>query len=198
MKNAMRKRTRSVTAAPSSSVDSRTSPDPRRLPRILTGAILALTILYGAPLALEAQGGLQVGDTPEAIVLETLDGEPFDLAGIIGTRPVLIEFWATWCAICRALEPSMEAARQAHGDAAEVLVVAAAVAQTRDQVKQHFVRHDPPPQVLWDTRGRFTRAFDPPGTGYVIILDADGRVAYTGTGGNQDLVGALGNVLERK
>ncbi|MFW6330491.1 MAG: DUF1295 domain-containing protein, partial [Gemmatimonadota bacterium] len=158
-------------------------------------ALIALAGLIGTPRPAAAQDGLAIGDTPDGVVLETLDGESVDLGALTGERPVLIEFWATWCAVCRALEPDMNKAYEAHGDAVEFVVVAAAVAQTREGVARHLARHPVPGRVLWDTRGRFTRAFDAPGTGYVVILDAEGRVAYVGTGPNQDLADALADVL---
>lgn len=89
----------------------------------------------------------------------------------------------------------MLAAHEAFDDRVDVIIVAAAVAQTRDRVRQHLARHPTPGRVLWDTRSRFTRAFDAPGTGYIVILDRNGRVAYTGTGGDQDLVAALSRVV---
>lgn len=167
--------------------------------RSLLGVTFAIVCAVGIPAHAMAQDeGIALGATPEAVVLETLDGDPVDLAERFGEKPVLIEFWATWCTVCRALEPAMHAAHEAYGDEVEVVIVAAAVGQTQDRVKQHLARHPAPGQVLWDTRGRFTRAFDPPGTGYVVILDAKGQVAYTGTGGDQDLVAALAKVIERR
>jgi thiol-disulfide isomerase/thioredoxin len=155
--------------------------------------ILAALLLPGAA---DAQlQGLAVGETPEPIVLETIDDEPVDLGEVYGARPVLIEFWATWCAVCRGLEPEMRAAHEAYGDRVEFVVVAAAVGQTKDQIRQHLERRPLPGRMLWDTRGRFARAFDAPGTGWVVILDAEGEVAYSGTGPDQDLVAALTELL---
>ncbi len=169
---------------------------------IQLSAILFLVLLLAAPAPgvgprpTHAQAGIAVGATPDPVVLETLDGEDADLAAVIGSGPVLIEFWATWCAVCRGLEPEMKAAHEAYGDAVEFVIVAAAVAQTKDQIKQHLERHPLPGRVLWDTRGRFTREFDAPGTGWVVILDAEGKVAYTGTGPDQDLTAALAEVVD--
>ncbi len=163
-----------------------TKPNHRRTVALLTGALLLTT----APLAAQEEG-IAVGETPEAPTLETLDGEAVDLAEVIGEKPVLVEFWATWCAICRALEPRVRAAHEAYGDRVEFLVVAVGVAQDPAGIRRHLERRPMPGRILWDGRGRAVQAFDAPGTGFIVILDETGTVAYTGTGTDQDLLGAL-------
>src|SRR6266851_1273674 len=84
--------------------------------------------LLFAPVSLHAQDiiGIPVGETPPAITLESLTGDSVPLSQWIGKKPVIIEFWATWCPICAALLPKMEAAQKKFGDRAEFLVVAVA------------------------------------------------------------------------
>ncbi len=40
------------------------------------------------------------------------------------------------------------------------------------------------------------RAFLAPGTSYIVVLDAEGTVVYTGSGGNQDIEAAVLKGLE--
>jgi thiol-disulfide isomerase/thioredoxin len=162
-------------------------------------ALACLTLAFSAFAAepAAAQRGIAVGASPAAVVLETLDGEAFDLADVVGQRPVLIEFWASWCHVCLALHPRVVAAHQRYGNEVEFLTVAVAVAQTPARVRHHVTRHGIPGRVLWDARGEAVRAFDAPGTGFIVILDASGRVAYTGTGAEQDLQAALARVVNR-
>lgn len=166
--------------------------------KMTPGALVtAIALTCFAASAAAAQEGIALGTVPEAVVLETLDGEPLDLGEIIGTRPALVEFWATWCHICLALHPRVVAAQEKYGDEVEFIIVAVAVSQDQARVKQHMARQPMPGmQVLWDVRGDAVRAFDAPGTGFVVVLGADGRVAYTGTGGDQDLDGALARVVD--
>ena len=159
--------------------------------------LAAVALLAAGVLPASAQDdGIAVGERPDAPVLETLDGDAVDLGEIIGTRPVLVEFWATWCAVCRALEPRVRAAHERFGDRVEFLVVAVGVAQDPDRVRRHLERHPMPGRVVWDGRGRAARAFEAPGTGFIAILNEEGEVAYTGTGTEQDIEGALDRIVD--
>jgi thiol-disulfide isomerase/thioredoxin len=154
-------------------------------------ALFAL-LLAALPLPALAQDiGLAIGATPVPVTLEDLDGNAVDLSQYVGKKPVLLEFWATWCPLCRALEPQLAAAQKQYGSTLEVIVVAVGVNQSPRSVKRHLARHALPGRVVWDGKGAAVRAFSAPGTSYVVLLDAKGRVVYTGSGSGQKLLPAL-------
>lgn len=159
----------------------------------VTGVLIAT--LAGATLVSAQDVGLPLGTVPDAVQLETLDGTAVDLADYIGRKPVLIEFWATWCPLCEALEPKLHAVRRTHGDALAIIIVAVGVNQNPRSIRRHTANHDMPDEILFDARGRATRAFRAPTTSYVVALDATGRVVYTGVGEDQDLAGAAQKAL---
>lgn len=135
--------------------------------------------------------GIPVGQTPPAVTIQDLDGNAVDLGRWIGKRPVIVEFWATWCPICAELLPRMEVAHKKYGDRVDFLVVAVAVNESPNTVRRHLTRHPMPFTFLWDVNGNATRAFQAPATSYVAVLDAGGRVVYTGVGADQDIEAAL-------
>jgi thiol-disulfide isomerase/thioredoxin len=135
--------------------------------------------------------GISVGQTPPAVTIEDLDGHPVDLGRWVGKRPIIVEFWATWCPICAELLPRMEVAQKKYGDRVDFLVVAVAVNQSPNSVRHHLARHPMPFTFLWDVNGNATRAFQAPATSYVAVLDARGKVVYTGIGADQDIEAAL-------
>ncbi len=160
---------------------------------VALGAVLAV----GSPGRLLAQDedvGIAVGATPPAVTIEDLNGAPVDLAHWVGKKPVLFEFWATWCPICAELLPKMKAVHARYGDRVAFVVVAVAVNESKASVKRHLESHDLPFTFLWDTNGNATRAFQAPATSFVVVLDAKGKVAYTGVGADQDLEAALRRV----
>lgn len=154
-------------------------------------------LLLFAPAALDAQDviGIPVGETPPAVTLETLSGDSVALSQWIGKKPVIVEFWATWCPICEELLPRMEAAHKKYGDRVVFLVVAVAVNQSKNSVRRHIDKHPMPFTFLWDANGAAVRAFQAPSTSYIAVLDAGGKVVYTGVGEDQDIDAALGRVL---
>ena len=73
----------------------------------VAGAVV-LVMLFATPAIVGAQdSGIAVGSKAPAAVLETLDGKPANLDAWIGKEPLFIEFWATWCSQCKALEPQV-------------------------------------------------------------------------------------------
>jgi thiol-disulfide isomerase/thioredoxin len=160
---------------------------------------LTLLLLAAAPLA-HAQDpddvGIPVGATPAAPKIEDLSHNQVDLAKYVGHGPVLLEFWAQWCPICRELEPKMTAAHGKYGKQVTFIAVSVAVNETPASIQKHLTGHPMPYQVLWDSGGNATRAFQAVATSYVVILNAKGAVTYTGTGSDQDIDGALAKMLK--
>ncbi|MCA9739307.1 MAG: TlpA disulfide reductase family protein [Gemmatimonadota bacterium] len=167
-----------------------------RLPG-LRATLVGLSLLVASPLAAVAQGvGLPLGTPAPAVTLEDLDGNAVDLQRLVAGKPALIEFWATWCEQCEALQPQIDRIQAAHGERVAVVAVAVAVSQSLRRVKRHVEEHDPGYPFLWDARGAAVRAFQAPTTSVVVMLDATGNVVYTGSGADQDLEGAVARVLE--
>ena len=162
----------------------------------LVAAVGSLVVHTPAWAQAENQVGLPIGTTPAAVALEDLDGNAVDLSDYVGTGPVLIEFWATWCPVCAKLAPELERAYERFGNRVAFLVVAVGINQSPRSVRRHLQDHPVPYPVLWDGRGRAVRAFKAPTTSYIAILRADGTVAYTGVGEDQDLVGALQRIVD--
>lgn len=156
----------------------------------------ALTWVLAAPQPGRAQDvGLPIGTVPPPAQVEDLEGNTVDLAQFIGTKPVLVEFWATWCELCEALEPTLQAAKRRYGDRVEFLIVGVGVNQTPRRIRRHLEDQPATGPVFFDAKGAAVRAYMTPTTSYVVILDASGKVAYTGTGGDQPISEALARVL---
>ena len=135
--------------------------------------------------------GLPVGAEAPRLVVKDLDGKPVDLAQWIGKKPVLLEFWATWCENCEALLPTLTEAKARVGDRVEFIGINVTVNQTPDRVRRYMVEHELPYRVLYDTDGASVRAFAAPATSYIVIIDRGGRILYTGVGPDQEFGASL-------
>jgi len=147
---------------------------------------------FPVPAVLGAQEtGLPIGSKAPSAVVETLDGKPFDIGQYIGKTPVLIQFWATWCPLCKELEPAMAAAAKKYAGKIRFVGVAVSVNQSPERVKLYAEKHALPLEVYFDRKGAAADAYDAAATSYVVVIDKAGTVVYTGLGGSQDLDAAV-------
>lgn len=158
---------------------------------------IAITFALSAAATLRAQDvGIAVGAVPPASTIQTLTGDTVSLSRWVGRTPVVIEFWATWCENCHALEPVMIAAARKYGQRVKFIGVAVSVNQSPKLVQRYAAKHKLPFEILYDRRGDATEAFEVPATSYVVALDRTGRVVYTGVGGGQDIESAARKALK--
>jgi len=161
-------------------------------------AALVLTLLFTSPPAGGQEVALPIGTEAPAAALEDLDGNPIQILDYVEAgKPTLIEFWASWCHDCEELQPEVDRVHSAFGDRVNIVAVAVAVSQSQRRVKRHVEEHAPGFPFLWDGEGEAVRNYKVPGTSVVIILDGEGKVVYTGTGGSQNLVEAVSKLLDR-
>jgi thiol-disulfide isomerase/thioredoxin len=171
----------------------------RALTRAALVTMAAVASVASAPLmsnAVYAQDlGIKVGAIAPGAPIETLDGKTTDLRTVMAGRATVLEFWATWCGNCKQLEPAMVSAYNKYKDRVQFLAVAVSLNQSVDRVRAYQARYKLPFTFLYDRRGDASEAYDAPATSYVVVINAAGRVVYTGVGGTQDLDAAIARAL---
>lgn len=152
-------------------------------------------VLLVAPSIVAGQSGIAVGAQAPDAKLETVDGKAASLSQYIGKSPVLIQFWATWCGNCKALEPQMTAAAAKYKGKVALVGVAVGVNQSAALVKRYSEKHKLPLAVLYDRTGDAADRYDVPATSYIVVIDRAGKVVYTGLGGDQNIDAAIRKAL---
>ena len=81
-------------------------------------------------------GPIAVGDVAHNFILQDLDGNQYQLNDLRG-QPVIVNFWATWCAPCRIEMPELQAAFETYQDD-KLLILALDQDESPDVVRAFF------------------------------------------------------------
>ncbi len=115
------------------------------------------------------------GPAPE-LAGTLLDGQPFSLAELRG-KPVLVHFWATWCAICALEEESIDTL------AKQYQVITVAMQSGSDaEVISHLRENDLTFPVLNDPKGIHANNWGVVAVPASFVVDASGRIRFTEVG----------------
>jgi thiol-disulfide isomerase/thioredoxin len=135
-----------------------------------------------ALLALSAPRARAGGPAPD-IRVETLERTPLSLAALRG-RLVLLDFWASWCAPCRASFPVYDALERKYG-AQGLKVVGLSLEESRDAV-EGFLRAVPVGfTIAHDPSGLSGEAFRVVAMPTAFLIDREGRIAARFEGGGR-------------
>jgi cytochrome c biogenesis protein CcmG/thiol:disulfide interchange protein DsbE len=148
----------------------------RRLGALLLGAGLALACEPDAPAA-DAERVAASEPAPD-FTLEALAGEPVTLSKLRG-KPVLVDFWATWCGPCEATIPVLVAFHRKY--AGRVHVLGVSVDWDRDAVAPFAERHAMSYPVLFGDES-LALDYGAPGFPTLFVVDVEGRIAEAHVG----------------
>ncbi len=135
------------------------------------------------PMNMNMNGAKLVGKMAPEIKLPSAGGETVTLGGLRG-KPVLLDFWATWCVPCVASLPSLA---QLVKEASEKGLVTLSIDEDEDAktATEFWSKHKEPWPNFHDADGEMQRAFGSGGIPKYVIIDASGKIIFVQNGSDE-------------
>lgn len=152
---------------------------------IILGAIIALlgftVFQYMSDskqemIATSAEEAPRIGYFAPSFDLAKLDGEP--RMGVSGERdkPLLLNFWASWCGPCELEAPDLVYLHQKHGEKLDVYAVNATFSDSIREVESFVDKHGFQFPVLMDTEGTVSKRYNARGFPMTFLIDRNGVI----------------------
>lgn len=132
---------------------------------------------------------------PAVTPLADLAGHEVNLAELMRTHVVILDFWATWCGPCRAAMPIVEAVANKYA-ARGVLLIAVNQGESADAVATFMVGRTDPPRVALDRDLSWRSAFGVTAIPTLVVLDRTGAERYRFVGYYPQLETWLAPILD--
>lgn len=164
----------------------------------LVGPAVAFVLLLGAGIALKGDT-LEPGDAAPSLEAPMLDGDATLALDDLRGKPVLLNFWASWCVPCEAEARYLEAAHEAYG--AEIEFVGVNVKDARSDALAFVDRYDVGYTQVRDEDLEWYDSFGLTGQPETFLIDSDGEVVEHVTGeftSSADLFGLLDVLVARE
>jgi cytochrome c biogenesis protein CcmG/thiol:disulfide interchange protein DsbE len=118
-------------------------------------------------------GDLHEGDVAPAFTTETLAGDTLALADLRG-KPVVVNFWASWCVPCADEAPLFERAYKEYGD--RIAFVGVDVKDARSDAEGFLARYHLDYPHVRDEDLSISDAYGTTGQPETFFLDEEGRL----------------------
>lgn len=161
-------------AAPTVSTGGTSGVSSGAAPGAGSGAAAAPPDTAGLSTGIVEPGRASLGEPAPDFTLEAPDGSTVKLSDFAG-RPVILNFWATWCAPCQIEMPYLQAAHTEHADKG-LVVLGVDVGEQTSVVQPYLEERSLTFPVALDLNSRVSelyRVFSFPTT---YLIDRDGRV----------------------
>ena len=121
-----------------------------------------------------ANVGTKIGFTAPDFTLPTIDNKEISLSDYRG-RPVILNFWATWCGPCRYEVPAFKAFSERYPEE-EVAVIAVSTQDDPDSARGYAIRDGLKYVIPVDPRGVVGNLYNIRGLPTTYIIDEKGVI----------------------
>jgi thiol-disulfide isomerase/thioredoxin len=149
---------------------------PQRLSALASiGIVATLAIFLGVFVLPRFGTGLEGKPAPDFALSVVHGGEPGARIKLSEQRGrfVLLDFWATWCAPCRAEARVIEAIRKKHQD---LVVIGVNVSDTKEAAARYLESTKPSWVVVEDTEGAANSAYRVDTLPTLVAIDREGKI----------------------
>ena len=130
----------------------------------------------------DAEIGARLGQPAPDFRLKTLAGPEVSISELKG-RPVIINFWASWCPPCRLEMPLLIAAYQAHRDVGlEVVAINLTDQESAKDIRKFVAEFQMPFTIALDTKGKTWSRYGLIALPTTVFVGADGMVRVVNSG----------------
>ena len=120
------------------------------------------------------QEGTQIGSSAPDFRLQNLDGQAVSLSDLRG-KPVMLNFWATWCPPCRSEMPFLQQIYEEWSDKGLVLL-AIDIGEGPSQIKEFLEANNLSLPVLLDSDKSVAQRYNITGIPATFFIDKDGII----------------------
>ena len=136
--------------------------------------ILPIVLLVSGCSVGSEPSGARVGEPAPDFQLENLAGQSISISDLQG-KPVLLNFWATWCPPCRAEMPYLQQIYEEWSDKGLVLL-AIDIGEGPSQIKEFLETNNLSLPVLLDSDKSVAQRYNITGIPATFFIDKDGTI----------------------
>jgi thiol-disulfide isomerase/thioredoxin len=141
--------------------------------------LITIVIVVGWGADLWRSQSMASGQAPE-LIAESVQGDNIDLIAMSQEKPVMIYFWATWCAVCSSVSPSVDFISNSYSNNYQVVTVALSSGEPQ-RIKQYLNAKDYNLKVINDPKGDISRAWGVSVTPTIFVINK-GEITSVTTG----------------
>ncbi len=112
-----------------------------------------------------------------------MDGKTIDLAAVIGTKPVMLIFWASWCPNCKTEVPKVNAlVKKYQGKGMEFIGINVGHNDSEGKARRFMDKTGMTYPVIFDNKGKISRQYGIQGVPTILVADKKGVIVFKNYG----------------
>ena len=115
-----------------------------------------------------------IGENAPDFILKDMSGKDVTLSSFKG-KPIVLNFWATWCPYCRQERPYLKSLYEEYKDK-DLVIIAVSLDRSSKTVKRFLEQNPAPYMVLTDTEGMTVALYNIMGYPTTYLINRNGKI----------------------